>query len=66
MSGFETDEYEPDGAEFGGGGWLLPAILQKNGLMGANELGTCHHNAERALVHPGARVPMQQESEVEG
>lgn len=34
--------------------------------MGANELGTCHHNAERALVHPGARVPMQQESEGRG
>lgn len=47
-------------------GGLLPAILQKNGLMGANELGTCHHNAERALVHPGARVPMQQESEEGG
>lgn len=27
--------------------------------MGANELGMWHHNAERPLVHLGARVPMQ-------
>lgn len=46
--------------------FFLPAILQNKGLMGANELGTCHHNAEGALVHPSARVPMQQESEEEG
>ncbi|MEQ2211672.1 hypothetical protein XENOCAPTIV_011698, partial [Xenoophorus captivus] len=30
-----------------------------NGLMGANELGMCHHNGERPVVHLGARVPMQ-------
>lgn len=41
-------------------GWRgLTAKPCRNGLMGANELGTCHHNAERPLVHLGARVPMQ-------
>lgn len=27
--------------------------------MCANELGMCHHNAERPVVHLGVRVPMQ-------
>lgn len=43
----------------GGGGRGLTAKPCSNGLMGANELGMCHHNAERPLVHLGARVPMQ-------
>lgn len=43
----------------------LTAKPCRNGLMGANELGTCHHNAERPLVHLGARVPMQRERERE-
>lgn len=37
----------------------LAAMPCRNGLMGANELGMCHHNGERTLVHLGARVPMQ-------
>lgn len=38
----------------------------KNGLMGANEPATCHHNAERPLVRLGARVPTAERRGEEG
>lgn len=53
----QEEEVEVEEEEVGG----LTAKPCRNGLMGANELGTCHHNAERPLVHLGARVPMQRE-----
>ena len=54
------------GAGGGGGGGGVTAKPCRNGLMGANELGMWHHNAERPLVHLGARVPMQPWDKREG